>query len=229
MSNDIRSKTATVIVLHGWGANASVMLDMAPWIHQAGFHALFIDARCHGASSDTDYMSLPRFAEDLESAQRWVLQRTDTDESALFAIGHSVGAGAVLLSVSRIPWAGAISLSAFAHPTDMMWRFIREHHIPGKRLSQWVLKHVQTVIGISFDEIAPENTIRRASCPVMLVHGASDTDVPQSEFQRISRNAAPGTRTLTIPGAGHDLRPAMPVIAPSVIDFIQQITHQQSN
>ena len=221
-SDPSTKRSPAVIVLHGWGANAGVMLGMAPWIHQAGFHALFVDARCHGASSDADFMSLPRFAEDLESAYRWVYERPDVDQDALFAIGHSVGAGAVLLSASRTRWAGAVSLSAFAHPTDMMWRFMREHHIPGRRLGQWVLNHVQSVIGVSFDEIAPENTICHARCPVMLVHGAGDTDVPSSEFLRIASKARPDTRTLVIPDVGHDLRPAMPTIAPQAIDFIRR-------
>ena len=41
-------RAPAVIVLHGWGANASLMLPLAPHLHRAGFHTLFLDARNHG-------------------------------------------------------------------------------------------------------------------------------------------------------------------------------------
>ena len=58
----------TVIVLHGWGGNAQMMLPLAQPLHEAGFASLFIDARCHGRSDGDSFASLPRFAEDVEAA-----------------------------------------------------------------------------------------------------------------------------------------------------------------
>ena len=210
-----------VIVLHGWGANASLMLDMAPWIHSEGMHALFIDARCHGESSDAQFTSMPRFAEDLETARAWVQQRDDVDSMRIFAIGHSVGAGAVLLSANRSKWAGVVSLSAFAHPIDMMQRFLREHHIPRWFIEPWIMQQVQQVIGFSFEDIAPENTVCKIQCPVMLIHGENDRDVPLTEAQRVMQNAPHGTRMIVLPSIGHDLRPAMGTLAAEVSVFMK--------
>jgi pimeloyl-ACP methyl ester carboxylesterase len=222
-SSNTLHATPTAVVLHGWGANASLMLPMAPWLNQIGFNALFIDARCHGNSSDAEFTSMPRFAEDLESAQAWVFNQHGVAPQHMVAVGHSVGAGAVLLSASRSSWAGVVSLSAFAHPADMMWRFMREHHIPGKRIGHWVLSHVQSVIGFRFDDIAPENTIQRVQCPVMLVHGANDTEVPLSEAERIQQNAGTSTRLMVVPHVGHDLRPAMQELVPQVTAFLKSV------
>ena len=108
-----------VIVLHGWGGNASLMLPLAPHLHAAGFHSLFIDARNHGHSEHDTFASMPRFAEDLEVAADWVVrQERVTDVGVL---GHSVGAGAaevhkvlpLLRAQMRLRFAHLLKLSHY--------------------------------------------------------------------------------------------------------------------
>ena len=221
------SKAPTAVVLHGWGANASLMLDIAPWIQHLGFNGLFIDARCHGQSSEADFASMPRFAEDLESAREWAIARDDVDPLHIIGIGHSVGAGAALLSASRIKWAAVISLSAFAHPKDMMLRFMDERRIPKPLIQPWIMNQVQSIIGATFDEIAPVNTIRKIQCPIMLVHGTYDQDVPLAEAQRLIKHAPEGTQSLIIEGGTHDLRSAINLLAPEFMKFMMS-THCSS-
>ena len=59
-----------LVVMHGWGSNAEMMLPMAAPLHAAGYSLLLIDARCHGQSDGDSFASLPRFAEDIEAALR---------------------------------------------------------------------------------------------------------------------------------------------------------------
>jgi len=217
----------TVIVLHGWGSNAGQMLSIAPWINNLGLHALFLDARCHGASSDADFTSMPRFAEDLESARNWVLSQAQVDHRNVIAIGHSVGAGAVLLSATRTEWAGVVSLSAFAHPQEMMKRYVKDLWLPSQKLLPWIVNEVQSIIGAKFDDIAPINTIQNCRCPVMLVHGEDDMEVPVTDAQRIMQAAPPDVQTFIVPNVGHDLRPAMNILGPHVCAFIQRIVNSQ--
>lgn len=61
----VESPAPAVVVLHGWGANASLMLPCLPPLHAAGFSVLLVDARCHGKSDCARFTSLPRFAEDI--------------------------------------------------------------------------------------------------------------------------------------------------------------------
>lgn len=218
----------TVIALHGWGANASDMLDIAPWINKAGFNALFFDARCHGKSSQTSFTSLLKFTDDLESARTWVMAHNHVEYDQIISMGHSVGAASVLFSASRSQWGGVVSLSAFAHPADMMQRYLEGHGIKNRLMSQWLLSEVQTIIGSSFDAIAPEYTIGKALSPVLLVHGSDDKVVPLEDAHRISRNASMDTIFLPVPGAGHDLRPALEYIAPHVINFIESATFRKT-
>jgi dipeptidyl aminopeptidase/acylaminoacyl peptidase len=175
-----------VIVMHGWGGNAAMMLPLARPLHEAGFAALFIDARCHGASDDDSFASLPRFAEDLEHALAWLAARAEIDAGRIAFIGHSVGAGAALLAASRRPdVAAVVSVSAFSHPAAMMRRWLATRRIPERPVGRYILDYVQRTIGHRFDDIAPVATIGRVRCPVLLVHGADDDVVPLEEARQI--------------------------------------------
>ncbi|WP_235823642.1 alpha/beta hydrolase [Azohydromonas sediminis] len=67
-----RVPAPAVVVMHGWGANASMMWPVVDPLVRAGFAVLLLDARCHGASDDEDFTSMPRFAEDLAAGLRWL-------------------------------------------------------------------------------------------------------------------------------------------------------------
>jgi uncharacterized protein len=182
--SDRRSRA--VVLLHGWGGNAETLLPLARPLHQAGFALLFVDARCHGRSDDDSFSSMPRFAEDLGHAIDWLKRRDDVDPQAIAAVGHSVGAGAVLLRAStRNDLAAVVSIAAFTHPVAMMRRWFVAKGIPYRPVGWLMLRYVERVIGYRFDDIAPVNTIRRVRCPTLLVHGAEDTTVPVSEAHAI--------------------------------------------
>ncbi|MBL8470006.1 alpha/beta hydrolase [Methyloversatilis discipulorum] len=198
-----------VLVMHGWGANASLMLPLARPLHDAGHAVLLIDARGHGASENIDFMSLPRFAEDVAAGLDWLGGRHDVDRARLSLVGHSVGAAAVLLEASRRDHLNAvIALSAFAHPRDMMRRHLSAMGLPWYPLGALVTAWVQRLIGARFDDIAPLTTLPRARCPVLLAHGLHDNTVPFAEAERLAASR-PGTALIRV-DAGHDLSEAMP-------------------
>ncbi len=196
----VKGRAPAVVVLHGWGANSSLMLPLARPLHTAGFHALFLDARNHGRSEHDDFSSMPRFAEDLEVALEWLRERDEV--TRIGVIGHSVGAGAALLVGSRNPLPAAIiSASSFAHPGRLMATQgpLARAPLP---LKAGVLRSIEKTIGHPFDEIAPESTARRVNVPLLLIHGDSDSVVPVADVHRIAE-ANPQAEVLIIPGADH--------------------------
>ncbi|HEY0845063.1 MAG TPA: alpha/beta fold hydrolase [Noviherbaspirillum sp.] len=212
-----------ILVMHGWGGNAGMMLPLAPALHWAGFHVLLVDARCHGVSDEDDFTSLPRFAEDIEAGLRWLRQQPGVDGERLAVLGHSVGAGAALLCAARDPsLAAVISIGAFAHPAEMMKRFLAALHIPYPVLGWYVLRHVERAIGARFDDIAPLTSMRRLHCPVLLVHGTNDETVPYGDMLRLHAAAAHDDVECVAFTGGHDPSGALDTHLPELVRFLKR-------
>jgi len=179
----------TIIMIHGWGGNSEFMLPLALPFYHAGFNVLLIDARGHGKSDPYMFPSLPRFAEDVDSARHWLHCKQPLLSNKLCLIGHSVGASAVLLAASKqySDLNAVISIASFAHPELLMLRYLKEKYIPFTVI-QIILKYIEKLIGSSFDGIAPINTVCEISAPVLLVHGKEDSTIPISDAYLIKDN-----------------------------------------
>ncbi len=223
---DGREIGPAVAVIHGWGGNAGHMLPFASLLHDQGYAVLLLDARNHGRSDTDGYSSMPRFAEDLEHGLDWMRQQPGIDPQNLFLLGHSVGAAATLLLASRRQdLSGVVSISAFAHPEELMRRQMQSHHIPYVPVGWLLLAYIQRTIKARFDDIAPCNTIRQISCPVLLVHGEKDKVVPSADAQRIYANRLDDrVELLLLPKAGHDSRRAISRHGEALIAFLQRNT-----
>jgi len=214
-----------VVVLHGWGGNAQMMLPLARPLHEAGFAALFLDARCHGLSDADSFASLPRFAEDASHACDWLLARADIDSRRIVLLGHSVGAGAALFAAAnRQDVAAVVSISAFAHPAEMMRRWLAAKRIPDAP-ARYILGHVERVIGHRFDDIAPIRSIARLRCPVLLVHGEQDAIVPPADARRLhdAGQAATATVQLSILPGDHESFVELERELAAVVGFLQRV------
>jgi uncharacterized protein len=208
-----------VVAVHGWGANASTLWPVVEPLRTAGIAVLLFDAAAHGRSSDEDFSSLPRFAEDVATALAWLHTDARIDAQRIALLGHSVGAAAVLLHGARRGGVRAIvSLSAFAHPRELMARWLREHRIPRRWIGSAILEHVQATIGERFERIAPVNLARDIDCPVLLVHGALDTTVPLADAQRLRAGLRQGE--LLVVDGEHDLRAALRPHVPHIVGFL---------
>jgi dipeptidyl aminopeptidase/acylaminoacyl peptidase len=202
VSASLPGPAPAVALLHGWGGNAEMMLPLAAPLHRAGYGVLLFDARNHGRSDADSFSSMPRFAEDLDHALDWLARQPEVDPRALIALGHSVGAAAVLLAASRRrDLAAVVSIAAFAHPRSMMRRYLDGARIPQWPLGAYINWYVQRVIGHRFDAIAPTTSIREILCPVLLVHGADDTTVPVANAHAIyAERGGEHVRLLVLPG-----------------------------
>lgn len=211
----------TVIILHGWGGNAELMLPLAAPLHQQGLNVLLFDARNHGSSDAHSFSSMPRFAEDLDHAIGWLQGHHPAACQRLALLGHSVGAAAALLNASRRnDLAAVITIAAFAHPEWVMRRHLQAIRVP-ERLIWLINRYVQWVIGHRFADIAPVNTARQITCPVLLVHGTADELVPLADAHAIASTHAKLT-LLEIPQAGHTSVEKVEEHAPQLLAFLQQ-------
>lgn len=189
-----------VVVMHGWGANASLMLPLAVPLHGAGFHAFFVDARGHGMSEEDDYASMPRFSEDLDAAVDWV--RAQELVTRLGVVGHSIGAAAAILATARDESNRIdclVAVSGFADVWEVMMESSRLGTMPAA--AAWAVRRtMEYVLGASLDTIAPERHIGRVGVPTMIVHGDQDEVVGVHHAFRLAEAA--GTAEVRIVAGG---------------------------
>ncbi len=202
-----------VVILHGWGSSASDLLPAAPELVAAGLSTLLIDVRGHGRSEAVDFMSMPRFAEDLEVALAWLRRDPRVAGHQVGVIGHSVGAGACLLAAAQDPTIGAVvPIAAMAHPAELI-RGSRGLRPAPPRVADRVLHTIEATIGHAFDSFAPITTIARVQAPVVVVHGTRDRTVPPADAARLVDAAGGRAQLRLIPGAGHrSIGPFLPVV-----------------
>jgi pimeloyl-ACP methyl ester carboxylesterase len=210
----VEGTAPAVVVLHGWGGNAAHMLELAPPLHEAGFHALFLDARNHGLSDHDTYASMPRFAEDLAVAVDYLHDRHDV--TTVGVIGHSVGAGASIYHASHIDDVDAVvAVSCFAHPGEMM-----QDNFPFPAAVTWgILRGIEVLIARRLDAIAPRNRIAEVRAPVMLVHGEIDAVVPVDDAYELADHS-PGSRLVIVSDGTHSDLAAFGPYFPEVMDFL---------
>jgi uncharacterized protein len=209
-----------VVVMHGWASAAEDLLPVAPSLIGAGLSTLFVDARGHGRSDAAEFMSMPRFAEDLSAAVAWLRERSDVDAARIALVGHSVGAGAALLVASRDPRiAAVVSIASMAHPREMIGRSFRSHRAP-QTLIRAALQTIERTIGYRFDDFAPLHTIARIDAPVFVVHGLDDDTVPADDARRLAENGPSATLRL-VPGADHRSLDGFLPVLPEVVAHLR--------
>lgn len=221
-----REALPVALLMHGWGSNASAMVPLAGPLLRAGLAVLLLDARGHGCSDAVDFTSMPRFAEDIGAGVAWLRGQSGIDPGRLVLVGHSVGAAAALLYTARLAPPGAVpravvSLCAFAHPQEVMRRWLAARRIPYVPIGRAVLRHVQRVIGTDFDAIAPLHTVAGLPAALLLVHGRDDNTVPFDDALRLQAAAPPGAQLLPVPG-DHDLRAALADHEAQLLGFLTE-------
>lgn len=190
---------ALIIIVHGWGSHAQQMLPLALPFYQQGLNVLLFDARSHGKSDRDTFASLPRFAEDIQQVIHYARKQLNYNHK-LVLLGHSLGASASLYAASKQHDIDAvISIAAFAHPRSIMQHQLQRFP---KLFVQPVLSYVEWLIGHSFDEIAPVNSIKNITCPILIAHGSEDTTVPFNDALLIHQSN-PHSQLLKIPDANH--------------------------
>jgi pimeloyl-ACP methyl ester carboxylesterase len=198
----------SVLLLHGWRRDRTVMLGRAQMLASAGYSVLLIDLPAHGQSSGTTVT----FGRDEGAALDAVLAflRERFPDRPLGVIGQSLG-GAQLLAARREVALDAVVLeSTFPTLQQAFQARMRRYLGPlGPPTAPLLQAAVMSLRGLSAAEVRPVDRVGQLGCPLLFLHGARDRSTPLPEARQFFAAAQEPKQMWVIEGAAHgDLRAA---------------------
>jgi pimeloyl-ACP methyl ester carboxylesterase len=212
---------ASVLVVHGWTSEASFMMAIAEYLRRRGYRVVVPDLPAHGLS--------PGVRTSLIDCAHAVREVAEALGPMSFAVGHSIGALAVLLAGGGArPMPRAYPFRAFAliaSPNrfqDVTRRFGAEHRLSQaaqrdfeRRLERIAERRIETFTGIDL--------LREAGRPALLVHSRDDEEVAFADAEAIAA-ACPGVSLDAHDDLGHRKILYAPPVVRTIGAFIDQHT-----
>jgi putative redox protein len=171
---------------------------MAKKLIQEGYRVLVYDWRGLGGS-EGDFLNtnLTIHAEDFGSVVRWLQESTGITSSRICALGFSLGATLIAMSIrSGLKFAGAVFLSPALRPAISMWPRYNTPEIKKEiRSKEYFLKE-QVRLGKSILESLRDTDLVSAfelEVPLLVCHGTADVRIPitvtQEAFNHVLKSA----------------------------------------
>ena len=205
-----RAPRGTILVVHGMGSSARAMSRLGRSLVDAGYRALLVDLRGHGASTGDRVTFGPGEARDLRAVLDGV-ERQGLLAHPLGVYGHSLGGVAGLELAAADPRVRAVvSVSAFCSLRNLVRPYLRSYlpeplanTIQTRRIDE-VVDAIGELVGSDPDRGALA-AVARIEAPVLFVHGTQDVRVPPSHARSLYTAAAGPSRLQFLDGAGHDV------------------------
>ncbi len=195
----------TIILVHGWGRNVERMLPYIIKLSQQSYNLLVFDSRNHGSSDKDKTSTMKKFAEDISASIDFIHSKLDQVNSKIGVLGLSIGgAAAIYASAHDDRIKSVIAVGAFANPLDVMKLQLNKRNVHFYPVGWLLLNYMQLILGLKFNDIAPENHIDKTDASLLLIHGTEDATIPLSHAERLKSNSKPDkTELWVIPGKGH--------------------------
>jgi alpha-beta hydrolase superfamily lysophospholipase len=193
---------ATVVLVHGIGADRRIMLGRARMLHDAGYATVLIDLQAHGESPGgmITLGHLERF--DVQAAVDFARQREPTHRIGL--IGVSMGGAAALLA-PKLDLDALVIEAVYATIQDAVDnRVCLQCGGLSPLVTPLLLWQLGPRLGATAAELRPIDHIGAIGCPVLVVTGEGDAMTPVAESRRLFDAAAPPKELLVVEGAGHE-------------------------
>jgi pimeloyl-ACP methyl ester carboxylesterase len=191
------ARRGTIVYLHGIADNRSSAVGAIERFTRRGFDAVAYDSRANG-ESDGDICTYGFFEKrDL----RHILDAVGPGPIVL--IGASLGGAVALQEAAYDPRVTAV----VAAETFSDLRTVAVERAPVFFTSGIIARafHIaEEQAGFSVDDVSPVTAAAGITIPVLLVHGADDTDTPPDHSRRVLAALRGPKRLILVPGARHN-------------------------
>ena len=171
--------TYTILYSHGNAEDLGDMLTILQNLQQQGFAVFAYDYRGYGTSQGTP--SETNAYQDIDTAYNYLTTKLGVLPKQIIVYGRSVGGGPSVDLASRQQVGGLIVESTFTKA------FLVVTRIPI----------------LPFDKFANIDKIKKVNCPVLIIHGTSDSVIPFSHGKQLFAAAKEPKLFLGVDGADH--------------------------
>ena len=197
-----------LLVFHGY--RSSTLRDCAGGFalgQKLGFNVLAVDQRSHGKSTGRVITFGIRERYDCLDWIAYVNNRFGA-ETPIILSGISMGAATVLMaSELNLPQnvAGIMADCPYSSPADIICKVAGEIGYPPKLAYPLIRLGARIYGGFRVTECTAVDAVRKATVPILLIHGEDDRFVPCDMSREIYENCKEVAQLHTFPGAGHGL------------------------
>lgn len=201
-----KARSATVILLEGYGQGRAAMLPQAAYLHQAGYNTLLFDYRGTGQSGGNAFTFGIKEPLDVRGAVAYLLTRQDVDPDRIAVQGVSIGAVIGILAMAHDAHIRAVvAESAFPSLTGMIAadfsRYTRLPLRPFGAVAIWLMEHR---LGGNVDGVSPIDVMAKMhSRPVFIIDDLQDKLIPLDSGKRLYAAATGPKELWLVKDTGH--------------------------
>lgn len=193
------------IVVHGYGGSGKLMSDKSKYFYDMGYNVLIPDLRGHG-KSEGDYIGMGwKDRLDIISWINFIINENPNAEIVLH--GTSMGAATVLMTSGENLPSNVKAIVADCAYTSAWDEFSYQLETYLKVPSSYILNVTNMVTklkaGYSLKEASALESVKKATVPILFIHGDKDKFVPYSMMDKLYDATSSPKEKLTIDGGEH--------------------------
>ena len=193
------------IVVHGYGGSGKLMSDKSKYFYDMGYNVLIPDLRGH-CKSEGDYIGMGwKDRLDIISWINFIIKENPNAEIVLH--GTSMGAATVLMTSGENLPSNVKAIVADCAYTSAWDEFSYQLETYLKVPSSYILNVTNMVTklkaGYSLKEASALECVKKATVPILFIHGDKDKFVPYSMMDKLYDATSSPKEKLTIDGGEH--------------------------
>ncbi|WLQ12401.1 alpha/beta hydrolase [Hahella aquimaris] len=191
-----------VLLLHGVRSDRTSMIRRALFLQKSGYSSLLIDLQAHGETPGEQITFGYRESDNVRSAVAYL--RTQRQCAKVAIIGVSLGGAASLLGQSPAPADAYILEAVYPNIEQAVSnRLSMRLGLLGEWLAPLLTAQIPLRLGVSINELKPEEAIKRVQAPVLIIAGTADEHTTLPESKRLFANAPEPKSLWLVTGAHH--------------------------
>ncbi len=205
IENPMKKTNNWVILVHGYMGKACEMVEFAKEFIARGYNTLLIDLRAHG-KSEGKYIGMGW--NDRLDLQKWIDKLCfEYPDCNILLYGISMGAATVMMTIGeKLPANVKIAIADCGY-SSVYKQFKLLLRTLKPCVAEYLISAASIVakikVGYNFKEASSINQLKKASTPILFIHGDADKFVPFEMLDEVYQAAPEPKEKLIIKDAGH--------------------------